>query len=270
MPTIPGWFVFDGTGNPLPPDKVIWNIAEFGIFVILIVFGIYFLRLYIKARKENPVQAPFNLGYTIFFFTQSLNQVFFIPSAFSPELNTYLGWEIHLYILDNDIYPLNMQIGYMFLLFDISFLCILLPFEKYIKNSKRYPISVMLLLGIAMSAAITILGNIHLDAGTSGDAAFFAVVGIVHPIGAIIILAAFLIAVIGALVLYFRLSAQTSGALRKKSAATAIGLLVWMLSVIVGNAMRTQFSEWGIVYGDLIGPALFYVGTFLLAYGFKR
>jgi hypothetical protein len=267
---IPDWFFLDGTGNPLAIDDMIWNFAEFGILIILVVFGIYFLSLYVKAKKDNPIQAPFNLGYTIFFLTQALNQVLFIAEAFSHNLNSYLGLEIHLYMLDNDIYAMNMQLAYMFLLFDISFICILLPFEKYIQNSKRYPISVLLLLGIAMAVVFIIFGNICLDVGTCGNAALLATVGILHPIAALVIIVAFVVSVIGALVLYFRLSAQTSGSLRKKSAATAIGLLVWFMSVIIGNGMRSQLEDWGIMYANLIGPVMFYVGTFLLAYGFKR
>lgn len=225
-----------------------------------------------KSKKENPIQAPFNLGYTIFFFTQVLNQMFFIPDAFSDALYSYMGQDIILYVIDETVFTfgLAMQLAYMFLLFSISFVCILFPFEKYIQNSKKYPLSVILFLSIAMSAIVLIFGNIYIDVGSSGNDIMFAILGIVHPIAALIILLGFIISLIGALTLYFRLAKQTSGVLRKKSLATAIGLLIWFLSVIVGNALRAQLEDLGIPYSTLIGPALFYAGTILLAYGFQR
>ena len=268
---IPDWFFKDNNGFSLTLEETVWRFAEFGILIILLVFGFYFLSLYLKSKKENPIQAPFNFGYTIFFFVQSLNQLLFIGAAFSSALNTYLSTEIELYLLDNSLFSLDMQLAYMFILFDISFLCILFPFEKFVQNKKKYPLSIILILSIAMATLITVFGNIYPDVGASGNAIVFGLMGYgVHPVGAIIIILAFIVSITGALTLYFRLAKQTSGDLRRRSLATAIGLLIWMLSVIIGNGMRDQLADLGIPYASLIGPVMFFLGTFLLAYGFQR
>ncbi len=252
------------------PEETIWRYAEFGIFIILIIFGCYFFWLYMKSKRDNPIQAPFNLGYTIFFLVQAVNQVFYIAEAFSSAFNSYLGQELRLYLWDDPIYNLDFQLGFMFLFFDISFFCILFPFEKYIKQSKKYPVSFILFLSILVASVILVFGNIYPDVGTSGNEALVHTLGIVHPIAALIIILAFVVSIIGALALYFALARQTSGELRKKSLATAFGLLIWFLSVIVGNAMVTQLEDLGIPFASLIGPGLFYAGTFILAYGFQR
>nr|MDO8118253.1 hypothetical protein [Candidatus Sigynarchaeota archaeon] len=252
------------------PEETIWRYAEFGIFIILVIFGCYFFWLYVKAKRDNPIQAPFNIGYTIFFSVQAVNQVFYIADAFSSAFNTYLGHGIELYLWDEPLYNLDFQLSYMFLFFDISFFFILFPFEKYIKQSKKYPVSVILFLSIVMAGVVLIFGNLYPDVGMSGNEALMYTLGIMHPIAALIIILAFVVSIIGALALYFALARQTSGELRKKALATAIGLLIWFLSVIVGNAMVTQLAGLGIPFASLIGPSLFYAGTFILAYGFQR
>ncbi|MFX0100117.1 MAG: hypothetical protein ACFFCS_11100 [Candidatus Hodarchaeota archaeon] len=268
---IPFWFFQDSMGNPLSLEQIIWRFAQFGIFIILIVFGFYFLSLYLKSRTKNPIQAPFNAGYTIFFFVQSLNQLLFIAEAFSSALNSYMGVEIELYLLDDSLMGLDMQLGYMFLLFGISFLCVLFPFEKYVQNKKKYPLSIILILSIAMAIVILVFGNIYPDVKATGNAALFGLMGYgLHPAAALMIIIAFAVSIIGALTLYFRLAKQTSGDLRNRSLTTAIGLLIWMLSVIIGNGMRGQLEDIGIPFASLVGPVMFYVGTFLLAYGFQR
>lgn len=261
---LPDWFL----NQPL--EETIWRYAEFGIFIILVLFGFYFFSLYVKARRDNPIQAPFNAGYTVFFFVQALNQVFYIAGAFSAAFNSYLSQDIQLYLWDDAFYGLDFQLGYMFLFFGISFFCILFPFEKFIKQSKRFPVSIILLLSIISAIVVLVFGNIYPDVGTSGIDALVLTMGIVHPITALVIVLAFVVSIIGALALYFALARQTSGELRKKALATAIGLLVWFLSVIVGNAMAPQLASLGLPYATLVGPALFYAGTFILAYGFQR
>ncbi|MFX0103110.1 MAG: hypothetical protein ACFFCS_26330 [Candidatus Hodarchaeota archaeon] len=64
---IPDWFYKDDAGDLLQPLEISWRIAQFGIIFILSAFGIYFLLRYFKSKKNNPIQAPFNRGYTIFF-----------------------------------------------------------------------------------------------------------------------------------------------------------------------------------------------------------
>ncbi|MHA1680578.1 MAG: hypothetical protein ACTSUE_06185 [Promethearchaeota archaeon] len=266
---IPDWFFEEG-GTPLDLPQTLWRFFEFGIFIILVVFSIYFLWLYLRSRKNNKIQAPFNLGYTFFFSLQVFNQVFYINSAFSDALNSYLNYDIELYALDNFVYTLNFQLAYMFLFFNLSFFCILFPFEKNIKNSKKFPLSIILLLSIISCAVIIIFGNIFPDIATSGKPALTAIIGIIHPIGALLIILAFVVSLIGALVLYFGLAKNTTGDLKRKSLATGIGLLIWFLSVIVGNGMSEILVDALGPYGELIGPILFYIGTFLLAYGFYR
>ncbi|MFX0099252.1 MAG: hypothetical protein ACFFCS_06685 [Candidatus Hodarchaeota archaeon] len=264
---IPGWFYKDDTGSFLSAVEITWRVAEFGIFITFLIFTIYFLSRYLKSRNDNPIQAPFNLGYTVFFAVMVINQVFFISKAFSKALNIYLYNSISLYAASKPFYSPDLQIIYLFLFFDISFAFFIFPYEKYFNRKKKHVISILLLLGIAAAAVTVISGAFILDVGNTGNASLIAFAGIIHPIGALLILIAFFAMIVGSLTIYFRLVLQTSGLIKNKSLATAIGFLTWFASVFC-NAIRGEIDNISPLLG-LLGPITFYTGTFLIAYGFK-
>ncbi|MFX0103111.1 MAG: hypothetical protein ACFFCS_26335 [Candidatus Hodarchaeota archaeon] len=173
-----------------------------------------------------------------------------------------------MYVLSEPVTYLGFQIFYMFILFNISFACFLFPFEKNFKKSRKHLISYLLILGAAASFIAIVSGTITLDIGETGNDTLIMLAGIIHPIIAFTIIISFVIAIIGSLAIYFRFSVHTSGALKKKSLSTAIGFINWLVSVIVGNVFRGELQSISPIL-MLTGPAVFYTGTFLLAYGFK-
>jgi hypothetical protein len=98
---------------------------------------------------------------------------------------------------------------------------------------------------------------------------FYDVLAIVHPVVLILVLLAFALGTGGGVGIYISIGYHTTGELRKKSYATAFGFIICLLSVVVGNFFRLQFEAIN-PYLVLIGPILFYIGTFLFGYGFLK
>jgi hypothetical protein len=259
------------------PDlsESIWNILEIGILFILAFFGAYFIRRYIKKRAINKIQARFNLGYGLFFIIQSINQVFYLLSSVSngstflvPEIHDYLVREapILLFGMDKPLFRLDFQIYFMFIFFQLSFLLILFPTEKYLRNSKKYPVSALLVLSIVFLTFILTLGHFIPSDFASIPDTMKPALGIIHPILMIEILLTFALSMVVAVVFYIIIGVKTTGELRRKSFFTAFGFIIWFMSVIVGNVIKPYLDGFLI----LIGPMMFYCGTFMLVYSFVR
>ncbi|MHA1698891.1 MAG: hypothetical protein ACTSWN_08645 [Promethearchaeota archaeon] len=156
---------------------------------------------------------------------------------------------------------LNFQLVYMFILFFLSFLSIILPTEKYIRNSKRLPMSIFTLIALITITISLFFALAWPNMLLTGNQALIGFFGIFHPITALFTILAFLISSIGIFLIYLLLAIKTTGDLRYRSLATAMGFLIWYLSVIIGNAIFMQ---------SLVGPIMFYIGTILLMWGFMK
>lgn len=255
-------------------NELIWNFLELGIFFVLLFFGLFYLRLFFKKRKENRIQATFNIGYSIFFLVQCLNQVFYIflsvsngTIKLSPEVHSYLTNEMDLILIgmDEPLFALDFQIVYMMIFFVWSFLAILYPTEKYLRQQKRYIVSMLLLISSIGLPIILAIAHFLPPYAAIGDGVK-TFLGILHPPVMIIVVLAFLVGMIVSVVFYIILGVKTTGTLRKKSFATAFGFIIWFLSVVVGNLLKPKLSGAAI----LLGPIMFYIGTFVLSYSFIR
>ena len=253
------------------PD-ILWSYLELGIVIIFIIFGLYYLRLFVKTRADNKIQAHFNLAYTLFFLILSVNQLFYLADAdvMFTELGPFLSApvQIVLVVIGIGIYEPAFQIVYMFLLFLLPFLFIMFPTEKYLLNRKKCPISIIMAITIILVSAMLVIAHSVPDVTGAGDALYNTLV-ILHPAVVLCVLLSFVIGLIGGVWIYVMLGIKTTGTLRKKSFATAFGFIVWFLSVVVGNLLKGELSKLS-PFAILLGPILFYAGTFLLMYSFMR
>ncbi len=262
------------------PDKfvagglhtIIWSYLELGIFIIFIIFGLYYLRLFIKTRADNKIQGRFNLAYTLFFFILSVNQLFYLADAdvMFTELGSFLSAPIQivLVVIGIGIYAPAFQIVYMFLLFLLPFFCIMFPTERYLLNRKKCPISILMAITIILVSAMLVIAHLGPDVTLAGDA-LYNTLAVLHPAVVLCVLLSFAIGLIGGVWIYIMLGIKTTGELRRKSFATAFGFVVWFLSVVVGNLLKGELSRLS-PFAILLGPILFYAGTFLLMYSFIR
>jgi|SRR5271157_734215 len=256
-------------------NQLIWNFMEIGIFFILLVFGILFLWLYLKKRKETPVMANFNLGYGFFFLVQCVNQLFYMflvisngSLLFTPEMHDYLVQSALIFIvgMSKPLIKLAFQIFYMFIFFQISFLFVLFPTEKYLRNSKKYPVSILLGLSIVFGTFLLVVAHFVPSDYTLIPGSLMILLGILDPVMVAEILLAFLLGMIMAVIYYIIIGAKTTGELRRKSFLTAFGFIIWFLSVVIGNLLKPSMHGISI----LIGPVMFYAGTIILMYSFLR
>ncbi|MFX0099735.1 MAG: hypothetical protein ACFFCS_09140 [Candidatus Hodarchaeota archaeon] len=252
--------------------NILWNLMEFGILIILVVIGIYYFILYRRKREENRIQATFNLGYTFFFLILAINQVVYLSDSgiFLPQLNPYFSTDakVILEIIGAGIYDMPRQILYMFILFILPFLCILYPTERYLRNSKRFPISILMVISIVSMTTVLVIAHIYPEI-TTMPAGLYGVLFVLHPIIVIIVLLTFITGMVGGISIYMAVGIQTTGELRKKSFITAFGFIVWFLSVVGGNLFKSELEGLN-PFLILLGPAMFYTGTFMFLYSFRR
>jgi len=217
----------------------------------------------------------FNLGYGMFFLVQCINQLFYMflsisngSVQFTPDMHDYLTQSALILVIgmNKPLFKLAFQIYYMFIFFQVSFLFILYPTEKHLRNSKKYPVS--FLLGLSIVFAIFLLVTSHFIPSDFAliSSPVLGVFGIIDPIMAVEILIAFLLGMIMAVIYYFIIGVKTTGEVRRKSFLTAIGFIIWFLSVIVGNVLKPGMHGALI----LIGPIMFYAGTIILVYSFLQ
>ncbi|MHA1792602.1 MAG: hypothetical protein ACTSVI_08155 [Promethearchaeota archaeon] len=265
------WFIILDKDAP----DLIWNMMEIGIFIIFCIFGAYFFFLHLKKRRENQIQANFNIGYSMFFIIQCLNQGMYIGLSiedngifFTPEVHDYLSSEVPIFLFGSSdpLFNYDIQIYYMLFFFLLAFWFILFPTEKYLRNSKKFPVSTLLLIGSFFLAFTIIVGHFIWGNMSSLDPGLMNFLGIIEPIGVIIVVIAFVIGMFFSVFFYILLAVKTTGELRKKSALTALGFIVWFLSVIIGNGLKTDLVGFLI----LVGPALFYTGTIMLYFSFLK
>ncbi|MEX2758255.1 MAG: hypothetical protein Q6365_022965, partial [Candidatus Sigynarchaeota archaeon] len=198
------------------PDKfvaggihdIIWSCLELGIFIIFIIFGLYYLRSWVKTRASNVIQGHFNLAYTLFFLILSVNQLFYLADAdvMFTELGPFLSapMQIVLVVIGVGIYEPAFQIVYMFLLFLLPFFCIMFPTERYLLNRKKCPISILMAITIVLVSAMLVIAHLVPDVTLAGDALYNTLV-VLHPAVVLCVLLSFAIGLIGGVWIYIML-----------------------------------------------------------------
>lgn len=247
--------------------SLIWLMLEWVIFIMMILpLPIFF---YFKYREdkiaENKGSMAFNLGYMLFFIFTSLNQLIYIIDAVS-DYSTVIGWnEILSRGIQNTVlieFELKSQITLMLCFFFLSFIPIMYPIEKYLRKSEKFPTSVLLGIGAAISGILWLI---------------FCYFGIPQPLEiiwlqvviAIILLiacAGLLISIIAFLFFYLKVAINSTGAVRKKSLIVTFGIFFMYFSLIGGNLTRPDVIGTAL---ELIGPVFLVVGIIVLIYGFK-
>ncbi|MHA1730902.1 MAG: hypothetical protein ACTSU5_03120 [Promethearchaeota archaeon] len=246
------------------PDFV-WNILEMALIPVMVGVGVFFLVKGLKERKAgNPSTATFNIGYFLFFLVNSVNQLSYVADSIHgwwPAFKDLLDVDATFSVGGLSI-KLNSQIVFMIACFTWSFLPNMYTVEKYIRNSKRFPVTLMNLVACVLSTAMwvaTYAFGVTWEGGVV-DVFVFASVVYVFLVGVLIILLF--------LAVYLDLARKTPGEVRTKSLIIAFGIIFMYVSLIGGNLLRGE----GILTGwlQLVGPILLLSGMAVLVYGFSK
>lgn len=248
----------------LSPDGL-WTYLEFLLIPLMFGVGIFFLVLGARERKrENPSTATFNLGYAVFFLVNSVNQLAYVVDSqmdFLPGFRTILRRDYTLSLF-GITFDLNSQIVFMITCFLWGFTLNVYAVEKYVRNSKRFPLTIVGTAASGLALAMWLLWYVF-QVPTPHEAIFYLI-----GVGILFVGAAVLMMILMFVLVYVNLARKTPGAVRTKSLIIAFGILFMYVSLIAGNLLRGEGLLPG--YLVLIGPVLLIAGIVVLVYGFAK
>nr|MDO8113449.1 hypothetical protein [Candidatus Sigynarchaeota archaeon] len=259
----PGQFTFNINMSDLTVQA---NGLAWTLTIILVLFywvsGFY---LIMEARvSTTPVQKTFHNSLAALFLLIGLAQgivVFYSITSRAPFNFATL------------VIPDMAPFGRSDALFAIAIAClstvpIIHSIEKHIKNSKKFPITTIIVIGSIAGLAGIICSFIQAATWPTpplGDPPVpewwqyvgYATIGL-PGIGIIL-------AIIALPVIYFSLAGQSSGALRKNSLTIAIGFLITFVMVLL-HLLRDMLLQdmplnWMVfIFGNIIGAAILMAG----------
>jgi hypothetical protein len=213
------------------------------IAIIMAVMLVYFFAQSVKLREVTS-QKHFYLGLGGFVAFNTITQVIWtLPFVGRGAINPY-----------------------MLMLFLWAFVAVCWPVEKYVTNSKRFPITAINLAGaISMSAYIFIVpwffpgingvDPMWASAWQTLEYVMYGALGI-GAIGVILSL----VLIIG---FYIVLGGKTGGSVRKKSFLIAFGFLLVFVGLILTQLPKTD------PWVGLISPTVMIVGFTFLGTGYR-
>ncbi|MEX2682769.1 MAG: hypothetical protein Q6373_014355 [Candidatus Sigynarchaeota archaeon] len=255
----PGFYSFQIDSNNLAEQA---NGLAWTLTMILVMFywiSGAFLLMEGKVSTAD-VQRKFHYGLAMLFILIGLAQgivVFYsifktTPFHFSPIL-----------------IPNMAPLGRSDTLFALAFACwsavrIIYIIEKYIKKSKKYPLTVLILLGAIAGTAGIACSYIQAATWSNEDAApswwQYVGYGVLGLSGL-----ALIITIISLPVIYFSLAIQASGDLRKNSAIIGTGYLLTFVMVILHLLREMILADlplnWMVfIFGNIIGALILISG----------
>ncbi|NMC04094.1 MAG: hypothetical protein GYA24_02720 [Candidatus Lokiarchaeota archaeon] len=235
------------------------------IALIMIVMMVYFFTQSVKLREVTS-QKHFYLGLGGFVAFNTITQVIWTVDKWIDGLSTVPnppGFDgSHVVDFTMPFVGKGAINPYLFLLFLWAFVSICWPVEKYVTNSKRFPITTINLIGaIAMSVYSLVLPWFFpglTDASEAWNVLEYVMYGVLG-IGAIGILLS-LVLIIG---FYFVLGGKTGGSVRKKSFLIAFGFLLVFVGLLLTQLPRTD------PWIGLISPTVMIIGFTALGTGYR-
>ncbi|MFX0100044.1 MAG: hypothetical protein ACFFCS_10730, partial [Candidatus Hodarchaeota archaeon] len=256
----------------------IWLGLEFGIFFLLIIFGVYMLGIFKRKREEaiNKIQADFNKAYGLFMITNAFTQLVFIFSktllVFLSNRNVILQ-NLRSYFMNNEMeikigslftFTLDFQIIYTFILFFASSLIIIHPAEKYLQKKQKNVLTYMLLITLVLLATILGLAHFFQDIDQT-NAMVVNFLMVIYPVAVVLVIVSFILSIAGLFKYYVTITVKTKGKHRKKAILIVIGFIGWLIAIVL-EAILNAFLDL-TSYAILIAPILFIISTAML--GFK-
>ena len=257
----PGQFSFqiDLSNLRAQANGLAWTLT----IILVIFYWISGLFLIMEGKVSKvEVQRKFYYSLALLFMLIGLAQgavVFYSifkltpPFGFAPDVMPVYG------LLNS-----RGDINYAFALACWSTILIIHSIEKYIKNSKKYPLTILVAIGCAggaLSIAFSYIQAVYwpdpakppswwvyISYGTIG----FAVLGII-------------LTIIALPVIYFALARQTSGSLQKNSIIIGIGYIVTFVMVLL-HLLRSMILQslplgWMIfIFGNIVGALILMSG----------
>jgi hypothetical protein len=250
--------------NTLDINEQIWLITQLSIAIILIVMGIYFFGQSVKF-KEVKSQRYFYLGLSLFVAFNTVTQVLWTVDKWTIDLMAGTPPSDGSIVVDFNLPFIGggAFIPYLFMLFLWSFAAVCWPVEKFVRNSKHFPLTTInLAAAISMTAYIFVV-SLFFPGIVRNDASWKA---LYYPMIAICVLGIlgtllFILLIVG---FYMVLGFKTSGSIRKKSLLIAFGFIC----VFVGLAL-TQVSKGYGPWVSLLSPSVMLVGFAFLVTGYR-
>jgi len=234
------------------------------IAIILIVMGVYFFAQSIKF-KEVKSQRYFYLGLSLFVAFNTITQVLWTVDKWTIDLIEGTPPSDSSVVVDFTIPFIGggAFIPYLFMLFLWSFAAVCWPVEKFVRNSKHFPVTIInLAAAISMTVYIFVV-PLFVPGIVRNDASWKALIYPMYAICVLGILGAllFMLLIVG---FYMVLGFKTGGSVRKKSLLIAFGFML----VFVGLAL-TQVSKGYGPWVSLLSPSVMIIGFVFLGTGYR-
>jgi hypothetical protein len=134
--------------------------------------------------------------------------------------------------------------------------------EKYIKNSKRFPLTILVIIGAFCGIGAIILSHVKAAIWPGVDPDAWVVYLSYALVGFMIV--GMVITIIALPVIYFALAKQTSGELKKNSLTIAWGFLITFLMVLLHllrDIVEDMPLNWMVfIFGNMIGALILISG----------
>jgi len=233
------------------------------IALIMIVMMVYFFAQSVKLREVTS-QKHFYMGLGGFVLFNLITQVIWTFDKWLSQATTLPEPTDGSFIVDFTLPFVGKGAinPYLFMLFLWGFVAICWPVEKYVTNSKRFPVTTINLIGaIGMSVYMFVVPWFFpgiTDTSEAWEPLQYVMYGVLG-IGAIGLILA-LVLIIG---FYLVLGAKTSGSVRKKSLLIAFGFMLVFIGLVL-----TQLPKDNPWMG-LISPTMMIVGFVFLGTGYR-
>jgi hypothetical protein len=214
-------------------DLTVKTVSWIIVLCYLVIIGIIFLRRMAKADKEfKPVRILY-LSLALIFFFYIGNRIFFILSDFERDLH--------------GTSPLHYQfvnIGYIFT--ELAFISLLYYGERFAIKKTKF-ILTYITIGIIVIEAVLVL-----------NPEYFIIVrtltyGLTYSLLALV------------LILFLRLTAQSTGKLRRNFLITVVGLII----LSVGAILETDALLSSGAIPPYLTPILFAIGATIITLGLR-
>ncbi len=239
-------------------EDQVWLISQAVIAGILLAMPFY---LFSQSGKFRDVQSQrdFFRGLGIFVLFNFVTQLLWTIDRWYISLNHSAG--SFLFSLEIPMWgqpPLFIALLFVFFLW--SFVPVCWPVEKYVRNSKRFPVTKINLIAAALLTTYVITVTFFMQPLAMGSDTWNLLTIVMDVIGGFGILGAILFAllIIG---FYVILGIKGSGFVRKKSTFIWLGFLL----VFIGLGLTQMREGWF----SLISPLTMILGFIFLASGYQ-
>lgn len=244
--------------DTVPLGDQVWLISQAIIAGILLVMPIY-LFLQSAKFKAVPSQHAFFKGLGIFVLFNFVTQLLWTIDRWYVQINR--SPQSFLFSLEIPMWgqpPLFIAIMFVFFLW--SFVPVCWPVEKYVRNSKRFPVTKINIIAAILLTGYVITVAFFMQPLVMNSVTWNLLTIIMDIIGGLGILGAILFAllIIG---FYVILGIQGSGIVKKKSTFIWLGFIL----VFVGLGLTQMRGGWL----NLLSPITMILGFILLASGYQ-